>query len=264
MRNLIELPTLQNVVPGGHVVLNCPLGMTYDQIMYALTNVTPSQMQNYKLKAGSRTLIDVSSAQVLADLNDYYKRPEAADYFTHWFYRPEESEEAIRALTSFGTRDISSMTIEFDLANDVVNPAITAHAVQRGPSLLGLVTKIREYPVTFATAGKQAIDNIPRGARITAFHLAKSDVSQIELEVNNGSGPSKIVDAPKALLESLQKQYDRQPVTAKYTHIDMNLLGRLDGPMPTVQLQDMRIKPTLDSAGALTSVVEYIDGYNGV
>lgn len=263
MRNLIKMPTLTNVVASGHVVLNCPIGMTYDQISFELTNVTPSEMKNFSVKAGSRTIIDCADAQVLADLNTYYGRPEQAGIFTLWFYRPEEKED-VRALTSFGTADIQGLTIEFDLDSGVTSPAMTASAVQRGPQPMGLVTKIRRYPVTFATSGKQAIDNIPRGARITAFHLGKSDVSEVELEVNGGQGPAKIVDASKGLLESVQKQYNRVPVTAKYTHIDMNLLGELAGPMPTAQLQDMRINPTIDSSGALTTIVEYIDGYNGV
>lgn len=263
MRNLVELPTIQNVVAGGRCVLNLPIGMTYDEIIFVNTNVTAAQMLNYKFKVGSKTITDVSSFQVLEDQNAFYKRPQQANYFTHWFYRPEVKED-IRALTSFGTLDVSSASIEFDLAGGVVSPAIKAYAVQRSPQVMGLVTKIREYPVSFATAGKQQIDNIPRGARISAIHLKKTDCSFVEFEINNGTGPAKIIESTKATLEAYQKQYDRAPVTASYTHIDFNLTGDLAGPMPTAQLVDMRVKPTIDTAGALTAIVEYIDGIDGI
>jgi hypothetical protein len=263
MRNLVELPTIQNVIAGGRCVLNLPIGMTYDEIIFVNTNVTAAQMLNYKFKVGSKTITDVSSFQILEDQNTFYKRPQQANHFTHWFYRPEVKED-IRALTCFGTIGVSSASIEFDLSGAVVSPAIKAYAVQRSPQVMGLVTKVREYPVSFATSGKQQIDNIPRGARITAIHLKKSDISFIEFEINNGTGPAKIIETTKGVIEAYQKQYDRVPVTASYTHIDFNLTGDLAGPLPTAQLVDMRMKPTIDTSGALTAVVEYIDGIDGI
>lgn len=263
MRNFVDLPTLTNVQKGGHVVLNCMRGMTYDQIVLELKNVTPSQMKNFTLKAGSRLIWDCESAKDIEDINMFYQRPESQGFLTLWFYRPELREEEA-AITSFGTLDVPSMTIEFDLDDDVENPEITAKAVQRPNTPLGLVTKIRRYPKSFATSGLQEIDNIPRGARITAFHLQKKDVNEVELQVNFGAGPSQIIKSSKKALEQLQRQYKRDPVSANYTHIDLNLLGNSAGPMPTAALQDMRLKPNLGTSGNLTTLVEYIDGFNGV
>lgn len=267
MRNTVKLPTISNAnVQGGQCVLNCPLGLTYDFIQFKLTNLTAADLENFKVKVGSRTIIEVASAQVLEDLNVYYDRKNQVGYFTLWFYRPEMATEEERALTSMGTADIPSLTIQWKNAAAVAAPDVEAHAVQRAPMPMGLVTKIREYPVTFATSGKQDIDNIPRtaSARISAVHLGKADVSEVEYEINQGAGTSKIIEADKALLEVTQKQHDRAPVTAKYTHIDFNLLGKINGPMPLQGLQDMRIRPTVDTSGQLTSVVEYLDGYNGI
>lgn len=263
MRNLVALPTIQNVAPGAHCVLNCPVGMTYDLIQFKVTNVAAADLKNFKIKAGSRTVTEVASFEVLEALNTFYNRKTQSGFLTLWFFRPEMKED-VQALTSFGTADVPSLTIEFDLAGTVSNPAIEAFAVQRAPQISGLVTKVREYPVTYATAGKQQIDNLPRGARISAIHLGKGDVTDVEFEINNGNGPAKIIEASKTLLETLQKQHDRVPVTASYTHLDFNLLGDVAGPLPTVQLQDMRIKHTIGTSGALTAVVEYIDSIGGV
>jgi hypothetical protein len=263
-RSFEEMPTMQNVVPGGRVTLSAPLGLTYDQVTFKLKNVTPAQMQNFKVITGSKAQWDLTSGERIDDINTYYDRKEKSGYLTLWFYRPEMKTEEERALTSIGTTDIPSLTIQFDLHPDVTSPAIQAYAVRRKPEPMGLITKFREYPVTFATAGKQDIDNIPRGARIAAMHLFKSDVSKVEFEINNGTGSGKVVDWPKELLESVQEQYGRNPLTATATHVDMNLLGKAMQFMPTQNLVDMRLKPTIDSAGGLTTLVEYIDGYNGI
>jgi len=263
-RSFEEMPTLQNVIPGGRVTLSCPLGLTYDQITFQLTNVTPADMKNLKVITGSKSQWDLTSAARVADINTYYDRKEKAGFLTLWFYRPEMKTEEERALTSIGTMDIPSLTVQFDLDPGVTNPAIKAYAVRRKPEKMGVITKFREYPKTFATSGKQDIDNIPRGARITAMHLFKADVSHVEFEINNGTGAGKVVDWPKALLEQVQEQYGRAPLNAKATHVDMNLLGKVMQFMPTQNLVDMRIKPTIDTAGALTTLVEYIDGYHGI
>lgn len=263
-RSFEEAPTLQNVVPGGRVTLNLPLGLTYDQVIFELTNVSPADMKNLKVITGSKAQWDVTDGARIADVNTFYKRPEKSGFLTLWFYRPEMRTEEERALTSIGTLDIPSLTIQFDLDSGVSNPAIKAYTVRRAPQPLGVITKFREYPTTFATAGRQDIDNIPRGARIQAMHLFKSDVDHVEFEVNSGSGAGKIVDWPKTMLEAVQEQYGRAPLSAKATHIEMNLLGKATQWMPTQKLVDMRIKPTLGSAGALTTLVEYIDGYHGI
>ena len=263
MRNLVRLPTIQNVAAGQHCVLSCPIGPTYDFIQFKVTNVTAADLKNFKIMAGGRTVSNVSSFQIIEDLNTFYERDTQSGWLTLWFYRPEEQEEQ-RAFTSFGTVGIQSLTIEWDLDGGVTSPAIEAWAMTREPQPTNAITKIREYPVTFATSGFQQIDNIPRGPAIRAIHLKKADVSQVEFEINTGAGPFKLIEGPKALLETAQKQHDRTPVTASYTHLDFNLTGRPSGYLLTKSLVDMRVKPTIDTSGALTAVVEYIDVLGGL
>lgn len=273
-RSFDALPTVQNVVKNGRATLSCPLGLTYDQIILKLTDLKPANLKNFKVITGSKSQWDLTDGQVIADLNTYYKRTEREGYLTLWFYRPEWATEEERSLCSMGTSDISSLTVQFDIqdATDAagnplpvgVSPAIEARAVRRAPSPMGLITKLKEFPTTFATGGRQDIDNIPRGPRINAFHLFNPGVDYVELEINNGSGAGKVVDYDKGTLELVQDQYKRTPLTAKATHIDLNLLGRIAQPMPTNALQDMRIRPTLAAAGGLTVLVEYIDTFNGI
>ena len=264
MREYAELPTVQQVQPGGRAQLTLPLGTTYDQVTFQLTNCSSTDLKNFKVIVGSKAIWAVQDGGVIRDLNAYYGRVEATGMLTCWFYRPEMITEVERTLTSLGTLDVPSVTIQFDIDSGVTNPAIKAFALRRRPSPLGAITKLREYPVTFATGGKQDIDNIPRGARISAIHMFKSDVTHVELVTNNGAGAYKVVDWPKALLEAAQKQYGRSPLTAKATHVDLNVLSKADQLMPTANLVDMRLKPTIESSGGLTNVVEYIDGFHGI
>lgn len=264
MRNFIELTTPQGVAASSKVIINLPVGQTYDEISFQNSaSLTPDKMTNFKLKAGAKTIIDVSSFDVIEDLNKYYKRPTDANIYTLWFLRPELKED-VQALYSFGTFNVGSLTIEFDIPAGVVSPTCKVMGVMRAAQSMGLVTKLREFPVSFATGGKQQIDNIPRAANIAAIHLKKADVSQVEFEINAGTGPAKLVDSSKTLLESFQKRYNRVPQTAKYTHIDFCLTGDVYAPLPAVGLADMRVRPTLDTSGALTTIVEYLDGENGI
>lgn len=268
MRNLVALPSIAGLTPNVacHCVLSLPLGMTYDNILFQVTNVTAAQMTNFKIKIGSTTVVDLDSFQTFEDLNTYYKRKTQAGFLTYWFYRPEWQEDA-RALCCLGTSDLAGtpITVEWDLPA-IAAPAIVAYAQQRAPQPIGLITKIKMISSPFSSSGKMVIDNIPRNnTRITAIHLRKTagDVSACDLEVNNGYGAALLLTGTKALYELNQKQMPepatRLPVTATYTHIDLNLLGDLAGPMPTQQLVDMRLKPTIDTAGTVTSVIEYID-----
>lgn len=264
MRNHVKLPSIQNVVAGQRCDLQLARGLTYDYIIFKLTNVTVADITNFKVKVGTKNIIDVASLSTLDKINKYYGRPETAGYFICWFYRPEMATEEERASFSLGTVDVPSLSIHFDLAGTVTSPAIEAYAMQRGPAIFGTVTKLRELPSTYAASGAQEISNIPRtGDRISAIHLFKSDVSNVEMEINIGTGPSKVVEMPKGLLEVVQSAHGRTPQTASATHIDMTLLGKLAEFLPTKQLQELRVKPTIDSTGTINTVIEYNGGMAG-
>lgn len=264
MRNHVKLPTIQNVAAGARCDVQLARGLTYDYIIFKLTNVTTADVKNFKVKVGTKNIIEVNSLQTLDKINKYYKRPESSGYFICWFYRPEMQTEEERAVFSLGTKDIGNLSLQFELDSGVTNPAIEAYAMQRTPANMGTVTKIREMPATFATSGIQEIANVPRsGDRISAIHLFKSDISNLEMEINVGAGPANLIDFPKGMLEVVQKAHGREPQTASATHVDLALLGKLNDFMPTMGLQELRLKPTIDTAGSINTVIEYAGGMSG-
>lgn len=266
MRNHVKLPQIQTVATGARSHVNLARGLTYDFVIFKLTNCVASDMENFKVRVGTKNIIEVSNAGVLQDISDYYDRPSASGYFILWFYRPEFSTEEERSVFSLGTQDVSSLSLQWDLKTGLTNPSIDLWAMQRGPALMGTVAKIRELPASYASAGEQALDNIQRtGDRIGAIHMLKSagDITNISMDINIGTGPSRLIDMPKAVLEVVQKAHGRVPQTAKYTHIDTTLLGSVKEPLPTKGLQELLIRPTIATSGQVTNVIEYFGGFAG-
>lgn len=266
MRNHVKLTQIPNVVTGTRSHVSLPRGLTYDYVIMKLTNCVASDLENFKTTVNTKNIIEISDAGKLDDISDYYGRPKLAGYFILWFYRPEMATEEERAVFSLGTRDIGSFTLQWDLKSGLTSPAIELYALQRGPSVMGTVAKIRELPKSFGTSGEQVINDIQlTGDRIGAIHLHKAagDVSNISLDINVGNGPSRLIDMPKDVLEVVQKLHERVPQTALYTHIDATLLGKIGEPIPTRGIQEMLIKPTLTTGGQTTAIVEYFGGHAG-
>ncbi len=139
-------------------------------------------------------------------------------------------------------------------------PTLVAYAVLSEERPLGVITKVRRLPFTFAVAGAVEIDKIPLGPRIIAIHLQKADVNDVELELDS----VRVIKQPKLLGEQLQRQRLRVPQTAAYTHVDFCLEGDIMQAMITEGARDFRLRPTLGSAGLVTAIVEYLDGFAGL
>jgi len=260
-----QLPSIANVAANASVVLNCPVGLTYEKITFVQggTAFTRAQMTNIEVKVNGKSIQSYLDGTELDEINDYYGRADTANYLTLHFNRPELRDLVQSRLTALGTADVQTLTVELDITGATA-PTLKAFAVLREPEPLGLITKVKAFPVTFATAGKQDIDSIPgNGPRIAAMHLFKSDVSDVEVEVDS----IKVVDASKTEGEVIQKEampVARVPQTAVATHIDFLLDGDTAQALVTKGVQDLRVRPTLTTSGAVRAVVEYLDGFGGI
>lgn len=274
MRELTPLPSISDVGPGNDSSLNLPLGKTYEMIQLeysgkkanGVDDVTPSDLQNIEVQVNGKVIQAYKDGNEIDVLNQFYGRGAANGFLNLWFIRPElENIGGMWAsrLTALGTADIQTLTLHFHGKDDLTSLSVKAHAVKNPVSQpMGLITKVRAFPRSFATSGQQEIDNIPRsGARIAAMHLFKSDVSDVELTVDQRNK----VDASKALLEEYQIRVGkRTPQTAVATHIDFLINGDIEDALATKGVQDFRVKPTLDTNGDVRTVVEYLDYFAGI
>ena len=104
------------------------------------------------------------------------------------------------------------------------------------------------------------ISTLPRGPRILAMHFYKADITNLDVELDS----QKVFTASKSLAESIQNTYGRVPQTATATHFDTALEGDLAQALVTNNAQDMRFRPTLGTSGAVSILVEYLDGFAGI
>jgi hypothetical protein len=188
---------------------------------------------------------------------------------TLWFVRPELNALEQQRVTGLGTGDragngkISTLQFEIEIDAAAADPKITAHAIQSDPAPLGMINKVKRFTYSSATAGQFEIDNIPKGPRLCAIHFVKDagDVSRVEVEQNS----RKIVEGDKPLLQYLQKEAGRTP-QAKYLAVDFTQEGDVYQSIVTDprQIQDQRFRLTLDTAGQVTVLVEYLDGFAGI
>ena len=257
-----KLPSLSNVAAGADATLECPLGPTYTKITVSAsgTGLTAAHIGKIEVRINGKVVMEFRDLQRLIDLNSYYGRPaDSANQFTIYFDRPEASDLPFKRLAGIGTQDIQTFDVRISI--DAAAPSdltMEAWAEVREPMTLGPVVKVREFPFSSSVAGEVDIDKIPRGPRIVAIHLFKSDVNNVVLEADS----VKVIDASKTVLETLQKQAvprARVPLTSKATHVDFVLEGDFAQALVTKALRDMRLKTTLGTSGSMDIVVEYLD-----
>lgn len=263
MRQLKKLPSLTNVGAGQTAVLNCPLRLTYDRILleYSGTSVTRSMMKNIQVKIDGKPVQIYKDAAELQSINDYYGRADNTGFVSLYFNRPEMDSVGEQRLTGLGTLDVQTLSVEIDIDSGAPGDfALKAHANLSEPQPLGLLTKVKAFPLSSSVSGEIEIDNIVTGPRIMAIHLFKSDINNIEVQVD-----SQIVyEASKSLGEVLQKEHGRAPVTADCTHVDFMLEGDNAQALITGGVQDFRLRPNLGTSGSVRVVVEYLDGKAGI
>ncbi len=256
MRRIIQLPAWTPVSAGSDTSLTMPVGgNTYERASIAHSGVTLAQMKNIEVRLNGDPIMHFKTGTQLEALNDYYGRPKTAGILTIWAIRPELTNIAQRRLTAWGTLNVQTLSIHMDIDAAASAPALLAHAVVSSPRMMDIITKVKQYPHNSAVSGQVDIDNIPRGPRILAAHFFKSDISDMEVEMDN----VKFYDASKTLSEALQKENGRTSQTATATHVDFLGDNDIGNALITANAGDLRFKPTLDTSGATDIVVEFLD-----
>lgn len=260
MPRITEIPGVSNVAAGATFTVEAPVGRTYHRIGLELTNILAAQLTNLTIEVNGKSIQTFADMAEMKSINDFYTRDDDSANGLYWIYftRPELNEDT-RELTALGTADVDTLTISGDLDAAVVAPAIKCHAEFSAGTPMGLITKIKRFPVTL-TAGVNEIDKLPRGPRIMALHMKLADITDVEVEADG----VKTYDASKTVGESIQKMYDRTPQSAAFTHVDFVADGDIAGALVTAGLQDFRVRPTSTAGGNQVAIVEYLDAFAGI
>lgn len=250
-----------NVAANSDVTLNLPVGRTYHKVQLLMggTTFTRAMLTDIEVVINGRVVMAFADGDELQAYNDYYGRADNAGYLTLYFERPELRADQQEA-TALGTADVQTLQIRASIAA-ATDPTLVARYVTSAPSKLGAFVKVRSFSANSAVSGEIDIDGIPTGPAIVAMHLFKADISAIDVEMDG----VKVVDGiDKADMEIFQGEWGRAPVTASATHVDFCLNGDLRRALVTRGAQDFRLRPTLDTSGAVRILVEYLDGWGGL
>lgn len=270
MRMLVKMPSLTNVAAGSTATLNCPIGRSYDRLIFECNkDLKLEKIKNIRVEIDGKPVQEFKDVVQINDINAYYGRyflgsgSVIADkrYFSIWFSRPEMNSLDHQRVTRLGTTGVQTFQVSFDIDEGAVNPSIVAHAIQSDASQVGMITKVKQFVMSSATAGQFEIDSIPKGPRILAVHFFKNDISYVEVEQNS----RKIREGSKNLLTFLQRESNRKVDNKKIT-VDFTLEADLYHSLETNPqfIKDQRFRLTLDTPGEVRVVVEYLDFLAGI
>lgn len=263
----IVVPKKNKPVAGTQFSLRPAIGQTYEYIRFNLLGgLTVEHIKKLTVNVRGKPIQSFADANQLERLNYFYKRPRAsqaqtATMFTLWFYRPELDDIAERKNFSLGTVDVDTLSIDFDI--DAAAPAasdIKVTARVSAPRPLGVITKIKQYPQTFAQAGEQDIADIPlRGAAIAGLHCDTTLVSDLRLELDS----LKVVEGT---IDDLAAAYDGEidMPNSGFKSISYLSRGTQYDALATDGVQDFRLNVNLGGAGTFPLMVEYFDTYAGL
>lgn len=262
-RQTKKLPSFSNVAAGATATLELPLGLAYHMILLEFAGVTLAQMKNIRLEVNGKVVQKWKDGERLNSMNKHYGRGLAtSNALPIWLVRPELDDPQQQRVFAFGTSDIQTLNLLIDIDDAASAPVLKGHSIKGNPAPLGMITKIKTFPVSFATAGEQEIDNLPlpAGARIAAIHLYSGDVSRCELEMNG----QIVFELDNTLAAKIQTDYERDPQSSDKMSMDFLLEGDIAQAISIEGVQDFRVRPTMTQAGAVDVVVEYLDGYAGI
>lgn len=257
-----KLPNPKNVAVASTFVLEVPVGLTYQSITLAYTNVTRAQLDNLKVLVNDSVIMEFSDGDELDFLNDYYGRADAAGELTFYFYRPEFVPLSDQLVLGLGTADVNTLKIQGDIDAAAAGVTIEAYAERSAPENLGAFTRIIKYPLNLGVAGLNEVADLRRGPRMIAAHFRAADITNMEVVADYGTGPRVIHDLTKTRQTNRNTRFGRVP-NANAFHVDFCAEGDLSTALITEQMRDLRFRATKTAGGACTTLVEYLDVYAG-
>lgn len=263
----IKIPKKNKPAAGTEFSLRPAIGPTYEYIRFHLSGGLQLQhIKNISVDVRGKPIQMFKDGKQLERLNKAYKRPQnnavdTSEVMTLWFYRPELDDIAERKNFSLGTADVDTLAITFDI--DAAAPAgsdIDVTARTSAARQLGVITKIKQYPQTFAQAGEQDIADIPlRDAAIAGIHCDTAHVNNLRLELDS----LKVVEGSTDVLAAA---YDDEFDSAGggFKSISYLARGTQYDALSTENVQDFRLSINLTQADTFPLMVEYFDTYAGL
>jgi len=217
---------------------------------------------NVQVKVNGDSIFNLSGAEAMM-LADFYGYTRDDGYLPILFNRPEFGMRTEADNFSLGTADVSNLSVEVTLAPAAVTPSLRlfADVEDAAPRPFGQLIRVRSTNLGSAiAAGTHEITDLPitgPGRGIKALHIARSDISEHEIEITKGNNSKVISEAPKELQAVFHdvKSYTTSGRTpqAGYYHID--IAGNRYGSIRSTNLDEFRLKLVVTGAAASLKII---------
>lgn len=259
----IKVPKKNSVEAGTQFAIKPAIGPTYEVFyLYLKGGLTLAQLKDIRVEVRGKPIQIFRDGVQAQMLNKHYKRPlsDKADVLALWFYRPELHNLEQRRNFALGTADVDTLSITMDIAADAPQASdIEVKARTTAARPLGVITKIKQYPQTFAQGGEQDIADIPtRDAALVGMHFGTGHIEAMRLELDS----LKVVEGTKAELHDAYSEW----VEAQTSNAHLSFVARGDqfDALITEGVQDFRVTIDLAQAATFPLMVEYFDSYSGL
>lgn len=261
MKRTAILPSPEGVGAGQTATIRLPIGWTYDQIFLVYAGVTLAQMTAIRLKGNGQVFQDYRGADRLDAINKYHGRAAANGVLCIDLNRFGLRTRAGDELTGVGTGvpsqngsvELSTFTLEVDIAAAASAPVLTAYAIQSPPTPLGMIKHVRQFTYSPSAAGEFEISDIPKGHLFNAVHLFSGDVDALKIERDNRIS----FERTDALNRVIQADGVRVPQANVFT-FDPTEAGNGGELLKTADVYDLRLRLTMGASATVPVVVESI------
>ena len=261
------MPSFEGVAANQTATVRLPIGLTYEQLLitYGAGSGTAAaklaNMEELRIIANGEVIHRITDFSKLNSMNQFEGRAAASGVIAFDFNRYGLITRAAQEFTSLGTgvledqRKITTLTAEIDLGG-LSNPTLSVKAHQSAPRPVGLIKKTKQYIYTAGASGEFSISDLPKGDAINKIFVGNNAVigiAKFTIEVDN------FIRYEKTAAEISLSQTDGIRVPqAGFVVFDPTEQGFGSETLDTAQVQDLRIRLVLGSAGQVPITVETI------
>lgn len=263
-----KLPPFLNVVESGVATLRIPrYAQTLTRLILTLggTSLTKAMLTNIKIKAGVRTVYDVSGT-ILDKINTYKGLTANAAFLSLDFTERDAVGIIGREIGGYDLQTMDDLTLEVTITGATA-PTLEATAYFTPPQNNPLIQKILNFQVATAASGKLSIPFDPRGALVKRLHLsyagtdwgAATDGNINRLEVKKNG--LVIYDQTCRETRFAQGEYAKVPQSKFFTYdpmVDNNASGHL----VTADAASLEFNAYLTAGDTVNVYAELLDAPN--
>jgi hypothetical protein len=182
------------------------------------------------------------------DLLKYYGHTVIAGYIPILFSLPFLRTPLAEENAAWGTANLQTLTVEFDIDSGAVSPTLSGEAEIlpiRRP--LGFIIEQREIAGLPIVSGDTEVSNLPKSyGKLMAMHGYSSSLTNLKTKING----TEFDNGSKATRDTVLKQNGNRVPQTNYVHVDPCQTNRLDDAWP-LEAQDVRV--TMTGSGSATA-----------